>query len=453
MSTQQRTPPVVQAPGGHKVAASELPAWPVVAAFGLFPLWWVLGLADLVWIGVAAPMVLLLVRSRAVQVPRRFGVYLLFLVWVTFSAVQLERVGQLVGFSYRWLLYASAAVLLVYVYNARRRVTERLVCGALTAYWVATVAGGYLALALPGAVLRTPLSRLLPSDLVENELVNHMVIRRMTQWNPDSWIQLDPRPSAPFLYTNNWGNVYSLLLPFVIAYLFHVRGTRRFWVVLALVPLSFVPAFLTLNRGMFLGLAVAVAYVCLRLALMRQLQAAGAIVAAAAVGVSAFFLLPAQDRLEHRVTASSSTEDRATLYREALRTVPESPVLGHAVPQQPENPNLDPVGTQGQFWMILVSHGVGALVLFVGWFLLAFGLSLRRRDLTGVVANTVLLVATMELLYYGVLPYGLPIMMVAAALALRPVDPRRPPPPPTNAQLAARPPGPARSAPYAPNSR
>lgn len=453
MSTQARTQPGPWGPGGHKVAASELPAWPVVAAFGLFPVWWVLGLADLVWIAVAAPMILLMVRARAVQVPRRFGVYLLFLVWVTFSAVQVERLGQLVGFTYRWLLYASAAVLLVYVYNARHRVTERLVCGALTAYWGATVAGGYLALALPGAVLRTPLSFLLPTALVDNELVNHMVVRRMTQWNPDSWIQLDPRPSAPFLYTNNWGNVYSLLLPFVIAYLFHVRGTKRFWVVLALVPASFLPAFLTLNRGMFLGLGVAVAYVCLRLALMRNLQAAGAILAAAAVGVATFFLLPAQDRLEHRVTASSSTEDRATLYREALATVPESPVLGHAVPQQPENPNLDPVGTQGQFWMVLVSHGVGALVLFVGWFLLAFALSWRRQDLTGVVANTVLLVAAMELLYYGVLPYGLPIMMVAAAMALRPPDPRRPSPPPTAPELLARSPGLPHSPPSVANSR
>lgn len=415
--TRARTP---VGPGAGKVAASELPAWPLVTMFVLFPVWWLIGLADLIWIVMALPMLLLLRRTRAVRVPRGFGAYLLFLVWVAASALMLERPSQLIGFAYRFSLYASAAVLLVYAFNARRHLTERVVCGALTAYWGATVAGGYLALAFPGAVLRTPLSFLLPRAMIDNELVNHMVIRRMTQWNPDSWIQLDPRPSAPFLYTNNWGNVYSLLLPFVIAYLFHVRGTRRFWWVLALIPLSFVPAFLTLNRGMFLGLGVAIAYASLRLLLMGHLKAVVAILSAAVLGAGAFFLLPAQDRLEHRVTESSSTEDRASLYVQALDTIPESPLLGHAVPQQAANPNLDPVGTQGQFWMILVSHGLGALACFVGWFVIAFVLSLRRRDVTGLVAHTVLLVATMELLYYGSLPYGLPIMMTAAALALRP---------------------------------
>lgn len=411
-------------PGVRKVAASELPAWPLVTMFGLFPVWWLLGLADLIWILMAFPMVLLLFRARAIQVPRGFGVYLLFLVWVTFSAIQLERFGQVLGFSYRWALYVSAAVLLVYAYNARSRLTEQKILGALTAYWAATVAGGYVALLFPAAVLRTPLSFLLPRALLDNDLVNHMVVRRMTQWNPDSWVALDPRPSAPFLYTNNWGNVYSLLMPFVVAYLFKVRGTRRFWLVLALALASVVPALLTLNRGMFLGLGVALAYACFRLVLMRNVKAMVAVAAMAVVGVGAFALLPVQDRLEQRITESSSTEDRASLYSQAIDTIPSSPVLGHAVPQEPDNPNLDPVGTQGQFWMILVSHGVGALACFVGWFVLAFLQSLRRRDVVGLVANTVLLVAVMELLYYGSLPYGLPILMVAAALATRPPQER-----------------------------
>lgn len=410
--------PAVQ--GVRRVAASELPAWPVVAMFVLFPLWWLLGLADLIWILMAVPMTLLMIRSRSIEVPRGFGLYLLFLVWVLCSGYQLERVGQAIGFSYRLALYAAGGVLLVYAYNARRWLTERLATGALTMYWLATVLGGYLALVWPGAVLRTPLSYVLPGAMLDNELVNHMVVRRMTQWNPDAWIQLDPRPSAPFLYTNNWGNVYSLLMPFVVAYLFHVRGTRRFWFVLAMVPVSLVPAFLTLNRGMFLGLGLAIAYAALRLVLMGNVRAVLALSALVVVGMSAFVVLPAQDRLEHRVTESSSTEDRASLYSQALDTVPESPILGHAVPQEAANPNLDPVGTQGQFWMIMVSHGVGALACFVGWFVIAFVRSLRRQDITGLTANAVLLVAVMELLYYGSLPYGLPIMMLAAALALRP---------------------------------
>jgi O-antigen ligase len=403
----------------RQVAASELPAWPVVSIFAAFPLWWVLGLADLIWVLMALPMALLLLRSGQVRAPRGFGVYLLFLAWVLCSASQLERAGQAIGFGYRFALYLSAAVLFLYTYNARRRLTDRLVTGALTGYWLATVLGGYLALAAPLFVLRTPLSYLLPEALTSNDLVNHMVVRRMTQWNPDGWAALDPRPTAPFLYTNNWGNVYSLVMPFVVAYLFHVWGRRRFWVVLAAVPVSMVPAFLTLNRGMFLGLGLAVAYAGLRLLLMRQVKAVAAIAVAALAGVGVFLAMPAGDRLEHRVTESSSTEDRASLYVQALETVPDSPILGHAAPVEASNPDLDPVGTQGQFWMILVAHGVGAVLLFVGWFVTAFARSVRRTDVTGLAASTVLLVGTMELLYYGALPYGLPVLMIAAALALR----------------------------------
>ncbi len=29
------------------------------------------------------------------------------------------------------------------------------------------------------------------------------------QWNPSSWILSDPRPSAPAIYSNTYGNVYS----------------------------------------------------------------------------------------------------------------------------------------------------------------------------------------------------------------------------------------------------
>jgi hypothetical protein len=78
------------------------------------------------------------------------------------------------------------------------------------------------------------------------------------------------------------------------------------------------------------------------------------------------------------------------------------------------------VGTQGQFWMVLISHGVVALVCFVGFFLLTAALTFRRRDFAGMVYNAIVLVGTIETVYYGLVPYGLPLMMVAAALAWRP---------------------------------
>lgn len=403
-------------------SAGRLPAWPYTAAFVGFPVWWLLGIVDFIWIPMAAVMALYMVRARVVLTPRGFGIWLLFLVWAACSAASLTGPGQLIVFGYRYLVYLSCTILFIYIYNSRKTLTDRFVTGVLTVWWLFTVLGGYLAILFPTAVFRTPMSFVLPGALVNNEWINHMVVRRLNQYNPDSVFELDPRPSAPFLYTNNWGNVYSLLLPFVIAYLFQVRGTKRFWYVATAIPVSFVPAVATLNRGMFLGIGIAMVYVALRMLLRRDPRGLLALLVVGCIGVGLFQVLPTAERIQER-SESGSTADRASLYVQSFSAVRESPLLGYGRTLEPENPDLDPVGTQGQFWMILVSHGFGGAICFLGWFIVAFVLSLRRVDLIGLTANTVLFVGTIELAYYGSIPYGLPILMIAAAIALRgPVD-------------------------------
>lgn len=413
---------------------SQLPSWPFTWAFSGFPLWWVLGVVDFIWIPMAAVMLFYMVRTRSVLSPRGFGVWLLFLVWAACSVISLTKAGDLLVFGYRYAIYLSCTVLFLYVYNNRTALTDRFVTGVLTVWWFITFLGGYLAMLFPTGVFRTPLSFILPGGLVENPWINQMVVRRLNQYNPDSFFNLDPRPSAPFLYTNNWGNVYSLLIPFVLIYLLQVRGTKRFWVVALALPVSFIPAVFTLNRGMFLGLGIAAVYAALRMLLKRDVRGLVALGLVAVIGVGLFQALPTDDSLEAR-NESRSTVDRASLYVQSLEAVKEAPFFGYGRTIEGDG-TRDPVGTQGQFWMVLVSHGIGATILFIGWFLLAFALSLRRSDPVGLAASTVLLVGTIELGYYGVLPYGLPIMMIAAALALRgpvaevaalarPVDSRR----------------------------
>lgn len=401
-------------------AARELPAWPLVAGFVGFPIWWLLGVVDVVWIVFGAVMVLYLVRAKGVLAPPGIGLWLLFLVLVACSAISLSSLGELLGFSYRFLQYAATGVIAVYVFNARGRLTPRLVVGTLIALWLTTVVGGFLGVLWPTGVHHSPLSYVLPQMLLDNELVNQMVVRRFAQFNPEGFFELPPRPSAPYLYTNNWGNAFSLLFPFVLAGIALLRGTRRRgWLLLAL-PISFVPAFLTLNRGMFIGLALAGVYAAVRLALAGRVRALVGISVVGVVAAGLFAALPVADRLGERLEGSDTTEDRASLYVQSFEAVTESPVFGYGAPQDADNPNAPPVGTQGQFWLVLVSHGPLALLCFVGWMFLAWLRSLRRRAPVPLAANVVLLVAMVELLYYGMVPYGLPIVAVAVALALRP---------------------------------
>jgi len=141
----------------------------------------------------------------------------------------------------------------------------------------------------------------------------------------------------------------------------------------------------------------------------------------AVFGCALFFALPVEERLNARLSeGASSTETRSSVYRQALASVPDSPIFGYGTPIEGTNPAAPPVGTQGQVWIILVSHGPLALGAALGWLLLVIVQTRRRWDTVGLAAHTAVLVGTMELFYYGAIPYGLPLLMAAAALALRP---------------------------------
>ena len=184
--------------------------------------------------------------------------------------------------------------------------------------------------------------------------------------------------------------------------------------------MSFVPAFLTLNRGMFLGLALALVYVAIRLVMRGNGKALLGLLGLVALVAVAFATLPVAERLSHRVQASSSTADRANLYQETIQRTLESPVFGYGGPRPSETKGAPSVGTQGQVWMVMFSHGLPGVALFMGWLVWAYVRSIRERDPTGMALNTVLLVVIAESLYYGIMTTGLAVAMIAAALTLRP---------------------------------
>lgn len=399
---------------------STLPTWPLTAALAGFPLWWLLGVVEFIWIPAGGIMLLFMIRRGSIRVPRGFGIWMLFVVWAACSIIGLAEAMQFIKFGYRLSSFLACGLVFVYVFNARASLTDRFLTGLLTVWWGIIVAGGYIAMMLPNGVIRTPASYLIPGSLLSNEWVNKMVIRPLNQYNPESYFQLDPRPAAPFIYTNQWGNAYSLLLPFVIAYLVQIYGTRRFWAVAAAIPVSFVPAIMTTNRGMLIGVVVAAVYVAARLAVRGDLRATLTLASAAAVGFVVFRLLPVAERIETRSEATS-VEDRGSLYLQSLDAVRESPLFGYGRTFMAEG-GVDPVGTQGEFWTVLVSHGLGGVALFLAWFIYAFVRSFRWRSMVVLAMNAVLLVAILEFFFYGTVPHTLPVIMIAAAMTMRGQD-------------------------------
>lgn len=401
-----------------KSDATQLPAWPLQAGLVGFPVWWLLGVVDLIWPAIALVMVGYLARARRVRLPRGMGLWFVFLVLVLCSGIMLSGPGPLLVWGYRFVQYAAAGVVAIYVYNARARLTNGVIVGGLVALWVTTVAGGYLGVLMPEVAFRTPASYLVPEGILDNDLVNHMVIRRFAQFNPESYFEVPPRPSAPYLYTNNWGQAFSVLTPFVLAAMVLWRR-RRAWLLAVALPIGLYPAFLTLNRGMFIGLALAGTYIAIRQAARGNARALLGIAATGVIAASIYTVLPTEELLAQRLEASSTTEDRASLYRQSLASITESPVFGFGAPQEPDDPGLPPVGTQGQLWMVLVSHGPLALLCFVGWIFMAWARSLRRTELVPMVANAGLLVTMVQIPFYGLLPHGLPVIAVLVAVVLR----------------------------------
>lgn len=406
---------------------TRLPRWPLFAMFSLYPLWWVLGLGSIAWIPLGACMAVLLVRRGDVRVPAGLSIWFLFLLLMCVSVIGLDSPGRLIGFVYRVLQYASVTTVFLYVYNAREMLTVRYVLGLVAAFWAFAVVGGYAGIFFPTFSFRTPFGVIVPSSLASNEVVGEMVERRMTQHNPDSWFAMDPRPSAPFLYTNQWGNVYSLCLPMVLAYvreLLLARDRAKALGVAVLILLSLVPALLTLNRGMFLGIAVAVAYVMVRFLLAGRLQPVmWTLALGIATGVVTVWL-GVGSRLEERTTTSSSTEDRASLYRETFDRTLDSPIFGYGAPRPSVTEGLPSAGTQGHVWTVMFSHGLPALALFL-LALVWLGISTASvRNTSQLLVHSVQVIILVEVMYYGVLPNGLILSFTAAALLLRERDAR-----------------------------
>lgn len=399
---------------------SELPAWPLAWAFGGYLVWWLLGLGDGVWIVFAVPMLGLMISRGGIRVPTGFGIWLLFLGWALASSVQIDSGGRMFGFAFRFSLYLAATVTFVYVYNAGSTLGAERVARVMTIFWLVVVFGGFLGILFPNGGFSSPMSYVLPGGLQQNELVQEMVRPSFTQGDPDGYFHLALRPSAPFKYTNGWGSNYSLLLPFVLITLSRIRKGPAFWLLACMVPLSLIPAFSTQNRGMLLGAGIGITYVAVRQLLRGQALALIGIGVFVAVVLAMTLVIPVGSMITDRTETGDTNDTRLSLYSEAFERTLASPVLGYGAPR-PSNgaPGNPSVGTQGQFWQVMFSHGFGGLALFVGWFLFLVVRTSRPPDNTHLWLHAVLVMVSVELMYYGLMGSVLMIVMTAASLCLR----------------------------------
>lgn len=409
-----------------------LPIWPLWLMFGLVPVWWLSGLFYFGWpVFGALLLIVMFVRGR-IPLPAGAGLWLAFLALVVVSATQLADVGALLTFTFRLLFYVTAIVVCCYVYTmARERDALTVVLGPLCAFFVALVLLGWLGLLMPRFGMVTPFELVLPGGLSGNPFIRDMVHAQATEYSARSTNPIF-RPAAPFAYTNTFGSTFAITLPAVVAcLLLGARGPAR-TVLLVALPLSLPPAFLTLNRGMFLSLGVGLTVLGLRAAARGNVKALASMLGMLAVGGLVTLFIPIGELIERRVSVSDTNTDRLSLYLEVLRWVQRSPLLGFGAPVQVDTVTADaPIGTQGQLWAVLFSHGIPALVCFIGWFVIVGFRCWPARTAAAQWLSVVPLIGLVQLPFYGLVNQNLTAIFYVAGVALVLVGRERPGRPPS----------------------
>jgi polysaccharide biosynthesis protein PslJ len=415
--------------------------------FGGLWIWWILGVSGFIQNLLVLPLLLPLVLRGRIRSPRLFAWWYLYLVWVGISIANVSDFEGFAAYAFRGTLYVSSTVLFLYIYNSpRKSLPTMYIVKILAAFWVLTTIGGIIGSLVPNFDFTTPFEAILPSKFLTSRFVFDVV--HASNSSPQAFGATEiHRPRVPFNYTNTWGSIFVMTLPFAVATLFSLRS--RLWRValLVLIAVSIFPLVYSFNRGAWLSVGLAMPYALLRIAVTRRSRIARyartLLIVGMTVGlVSLFSGLPGL--IVYRLERGYSNEGRTALVRGSFFAANVSPIVGWGNPIEPESIGLPhrPVslGTQGQIWAALVSQGYPGFIFFLVWFILIVFKTGKVVPATGgrdptarLWAHVALFAAALQLPFYDFMPWGILVVMVAAALALREARPafvtvRKPPP-------------------------
>ncbi|MGH3320768.1 MAG: O-antigen ligase family protein [Streptosporangiaceae bacterium] len=421
------------------------PGWPLAALFVLYPLWWALGLRTIIFPVLAVPMALTLLKRRPIKVPPGFGLWLLFLVWFVASMSMLRQnppgtiddgfhASELMAVAVRLVEYLTITVALLYLGNLSEKELPRLrVVRMLGALFLTTVIGGLFALALPTFEFTSPVEMILPSALANEPYVQSLV-HPSTAQVMDFLGYTEGRPAAPYGYTNEWGQNLNLLLVWFAVGWF-MRGTHlRRTISLVACCLALAPAIYSLNRGLWIGLALSAIYLAVRLAARGRLWGLGALGTLTAALAIAFVVSPLQEVVTARLAHPHSNSIRGFTVERTIEATSHSPVLGYgntrdnrgsahsiAIGPTPACPNCGTatLGSNGQLWLVLISQGYVGAAIYLSFFVVALLRYGRDPTPIGWAGTLVLLLSFMYMFVYNALVMPLMIYMLSFGLLWR----------------------------------
>ncbi|TMR21614.1 hypothetical protein ETD86_14375 [Nonomuraea turkmeniaca] len=416
------------------------PAWPIAALLVGYPVWWALGFGGLSVVVLAVPMAVLLWRRRPIRVPPGFGLWLLLLAGYLVSGIMLAETppgtygelgpGRIVGYTMRLALYTAVLIMVLYLGNLTERELPQLrLVRMLGVLFVTTVAGGLLGVFLPGFSYTSPVEWLLPRWLGDNPFVQNLIHPTAAQTQKVLGYAM-PRPEAPFEWANAWGSNVSVLLVWAVVGWWVYGGPRHKLFVAAVIALAAVPIVYSLNRGLWIGLGLAVLYVIVRVGGRTRVALCGAVAAA----TLAFALSPLAPLVAQRLDKPHSNDIRAFTVTATLAAARHSPVIGYGNTRNAMGNHRTittgrtdwcttcghpPLGSDGQLWLLIITQGVTGAALYVAFFLRAVRRHWSDRSPIGLAGVLVMGLVLLYMFVYDGLVTPLGLYLVSFALLWR----------------------------------
>ncbi|MCC6226381.1 MAG: hypothetical protein IT195_08250 [Microthrixaceae bacterium] len=391
--------------------------WPIgVLSIGM-PVLFLLGLQGLAWVLPCVGFGVAIVARPEMRLPTGAGWLLLLVGWTLLGGIQLRGAGTVMLFLYRWSLWAGAFACLMWLAN----VPERLLPSERVEAWLAAL---WITMMVLGTVaVFAPLDIASPTQYLLGSIGRVPFVDDISRWRMAEVQRVGsfllPRPSAPFARTNGWGAATGLLMPFFIkVWLVKASGRRRI-IGIGILALGLLPMAFSVNRGMLVSVAVALGYLGVRRSLRGNVRALVTVLVGAAVVGVILVATPAAVVIQDRLTkVEDSNDTRGDIYRLAFERSFDSPFIGHGAPRRIPNSPLPPIGTHGLIWYLMFVHGWPALIFFLMWLGGEVVRSARIRAPDDWWAHLSLVIAGIQIVFYGLLPQII-LIGIAAGLARR----------------------------------
>lgn len=364
--------------GARRRSAKDVAVDLIAGAFALLPLWWAIGVEQLVWapVGIAATIVVLASRRR-IRMPAPLLMLAIALVPIVASSAMIESTERIVTYARSVVGYVTFGAIAFAVANAadRRSRSDRLAIGIGIAIACDTSLGILAAVGVMRPTFSGPvMEALLPAGLAATDLGERFVVRSL---GTPAWFSLFGeyfRLSGLFLFATMHAAALAIAFPFLVYLSRRAKGFERLaWT--AILGVTLVNLALTTGRSAIAATLVGLAVFAAR-RLRSNLATAILLTTAALGGVATWAALPpdvASGAVERVLAArGSSTSDRLRIYDATLGELSRQPWIGFGTERDREDLPY-PVGSHSFVLGFAYRHGVFALLLAI-----AAGISIWR---------------------------------------------------------------------------